>query len=99
VDSLLRAESKRSLANNEDVVKNYLREALLVREFGQDNEILYREKLSDDQQLQAALSLLGNGEHYSALLQPANEAKAEASVENSGKKTGTSKKKTEKKDN
>ncbi|MBN1757270.1 MAG: S41 family peptidase [Chitinispirillaceae bacterium] len=92
VDSLLRGESKRALADNEDEIKNYLCEALLIREFGQDNDIVYREKLSDDPQLQAALSLLRDRKQYSALLQPSEVNKAAAADSDSGKKTDKKKK-------
>ncbi len=98
IDSLLRTESKRALADNGDEIKKYLREALLIRVFGQDNNTVYREKLSDDPQLKAALSLLANKEQYAALLQPVTHEKASAAgaEKKSEKKTGknTEKKKT-----
>ncbi|MBN1309666.1 MAG: S41 family peptidase [Chitinispirillaceae bacterium] len=75
-DSLLRSESKRALAENETDIRKYIREALLTREFGQDNEVVYRERLSDDPQLQTALTLLSDNELYTALLQPAASAAA-----------------------
>jgi carboxyl-terminal processing protease len=70
VDSLLRNESRRELSENEKDVQRYVREALLIREFGQDDEVLYRERLSDDAQLQAALGVLSDANRYSMLLHP-----------------------------
>ena len=73
VDKMLQKESKRALSSNESDIKKYVREAIMIREFGQDNETIYREKLSDDRQLQAALQLLANEEQYKALLQPGSD--------------------------
>jgi carboxyl-terminal processing protease len=95
IDSLLRTESNRALADNEADIKKYLREALLIREFGQDNNTVYREKLSDDPQLRTALSLLDNKAQYAALLQPAAQEKT-AAADAAGTEKQTEKK-TEKK--
>ncbi|MBN1575184.1 MAG: S41 family peptidase [Chitinispirillaceae bacterium] len=76
VDSLLHDESTRALAANETDIRRHIREALLTREFGQDEEVIYREVLSDDPQLQTALALLSDSSRYTALLQPAADAAA-----------------------
>jgi len=70
MDSLLNVESNRELTENDNDIRKYIREAMLIREFGQDNELLFRERLSDDEQLRVAIDLLKNKEHYSAFLQP-----------------------------
>jgi carboxyl-terminal processing protease len=89
VDSLLRAESKRGLTQNEKDIKQYLREALLIREFGQDNDLVYRERLADDPQMRVAIDLLTNSARYSVLLKPVTK---EASTSGT---TGQPKKSTE----
>jgi len=70
LDSILTVESKRSLSENESEIKRYLREALLVREFGQDHEIYYRSKLTEDEQMKAAINILVDTNTYSKLLNP-----------------------------
>lgn len=70
IDSLLVMESRRELVENNEDVRKYIREALLLREFGTDNELLYRERLSDDKQIDVAIGLLTNIDDYSTLLKP-----------------------------
>lgn len=70
MDSLLKSESKRELTQNDKEIRQFLREAFLIREFGQDNEIVYRERLSGDFQLKAALNLLADTTKYLSLLKP-----------------------------
>ncbi|MDO5576753.1 MAG: hypothetical protein Q4F84_06705, partial [Fibrobacter sp.] len=77
LDSLLGVENKNSLAANETELKKYLREALLIREFGQDHEIYYKSKLADDTQLKTAYSLIADEVNYKKLLQPKNVVETE----------------------
>jgi len=70
MDSLLAVESRRCLVQNDTDIRQYIREALLIREFGQDNELIYRERLADDPQIKTAMALLTNPEAYAALLEP-----------------------------
>lgn len=70
MDSLLKDESARELAENETEIGKHIREALLTREFGQDDEVLYRERLRGDPQLETAVALLSDAERYAALLRP-----------------------------
>ena len=70
IDSLLSEESKRSVAKNDAEIRRFVREALIVREFGQDHEIYYRSKLAEDPQMKAALSVLVNSNEYTGLLKP-----------------------------
>ncbi len=68
IDSLLNEESKRTLSSNDAEIRKYLKEAFLVREFGQDHEIYYRTKLADDVQMKAALALLSDSVRYNSFL-------------------------------
>ncbi|HEX3020228.1 MAG TPA: S41 family peptidase [Chitinispirillaceae bacterium] len=68
MDSILTDESKRTLISNDAEIKKYLKESFLVREFGQDHEIYYRTKLSDDVQMKAALALLADSVRYNSIL-------------------------------
>ncbi len=68
MDSLLSEESKRTLTSNDAEIKKYLKEAFLVREFGQDHEIYYRTKLADDVQMKAAMALLSDSVRYNSFL-------------------------------
>lgn len=77
MDSLLVKESRSALTKNEDEVKKYLREALLIREFGQDHEIYYKAKLADDPQLKVAYSIISDEIKYQKLLQPKNAVETE----------------------
>lgn len=70
IDSVLSAESRRAVQATESEIKKYIRDALLIREFGQDHEVYYRSKLADDTQLKAALGLLSDKATYSSLLKP-----------------------------
>jgi carboxyl-terminal processing protease len=78
MDSILAAESRRELVDNESEMKSFLREAFITREFGQDNDVYYRLKLSQDNQLKAAIKLLLNKEKYVSLLKPGTIAEVES---------------------
>lgn len=81
IDSILVDESKRALASNDSEIQKYIRDALLIREFGQDHEVYYRTKLAEDAQLKAALALLSNKITYSALLKPQVTGQTNVNVE------------------
>jgi carboxyl-terminal processing protease len=70
IDAFLIEESKQTLQKNEKEIKKYLRDAILIREFGQDHEVYYRSKLADDAQLKTAIAILSDKNVYSALLKP-----------------------------
>ncbi|MBD3421179.1 MAG: PDZ domain-containing protein [Chitinivibrionales bacterium] len=70
IERLLAQERKREFAEVEQEVRKYIREAFLVREYGQDNELVYRTKLADDVQLKAALELLSDKNLYASILKP-----------------------------
>jgi carboxyl-terminal processing protease len=81
IDSVLVDESKRALASNDSEIQKYIRDALLIREFGQDHEVYYRSKLDDDVQLKAALALLSDKATYSVLLKPKGTGQTNVNVE------------------
>jgi carboxyl-terminal processing protease len=68
MDLILAEESKRALRQNDADIRRLVRNALLVREFGQDNEAVFRARLANDEQLAAALSILSDKNTYSKLL-------------------------------
>ncbi|MDR0330768.1 MAG: S41 family peptidase [Chitinispirillales bacterium] len=68
VDSILSADSKQAIRQSEPEIKRLIRDALLVREFGQDHESVYRSKLMSDEQFAAAAKLLADKPAYSRLL-------------------------------
>ncbi|MFW6244398.1 MAG: S41 family peptidase [Fibrobacterota bacterium] len=70
IDSILEEESRRALKKNDAEIRRLVRNALLVREYGQDHEIMYRSKIKDDEQLKAAMELLSDKEIYSSFLKP-----------------------------
>ncbi len=70
IDSMLARESKRAIADNERDVKKYLTEAFLTRQFGQDDELYWQWKLSDDAQLKTAIGFLTHNSAYATLLKP-----------------------------
>jgi carboxyl-terminal processing protease len=67
---ILAEENKREFTKNETEIRSYLREALMVRELGQDNDQIYRQKLLDDQQFKTAMALIANKAAYETLLKP-----------------------------
>ncbi|MBD3346948.1 MAG: PDZ domain-containing protein [Chitinivibrionales bacterium] len=70
INDVLKRQRKEEFSNQEDEIKKHITEAFLIREYGQDHEIVYRHKLADDEQLQTAMQLLSNPDPYKTLLQP-----------------------------
>jgi carboxyl-terminal processing protease len=95
VDSILAADSRHALRRNEPEIKRLIRDALLVREFGQDNEAVFRSKLANDEQFAVAMQILHNKNAYAALLKPKPAAvqKPPAATPGKDKKGGDNKKK------
>jgi carboxyl-terminal processing protease len=73
-DTLLKEEEMREMRDNEADIKAQIKNALLVREFGQDDPLIYRMALADDDQVQAAVALLRDTKTYSAFLKPKKKA-------------------------
>jgi carboxyl-terminal processing protease len=67
---VLAEENKREFAKSDADMRSFIREALIVRVLGQDNETVYRQKLTEDEQFQSALSIIINKNIYSRLLKP-----------------------------
>jgi carboxyl-terminal processing protease len=76
VDSILAADSRKAIRQNEPEIRRLIRDALLVREFGQDNEAVFRSKLGNDEQLAAAVRLLSDKSAYARLLKPPAKSQA-----------------------
>jgi len=70
IDGVLSQKSKSEFVTNSVEIKKYLRDALLSREFGPENEIVYRTRFRDDIQFQAALNMLADKATYQRLLKP-----------------------------
>ena len=68
IDTLLARESRRTLTENDKEIRRHLYEALLIRHYGQDDEVFFRWRLSGDPQMKTAISFLTDKGHYSALL-------------------------------
>ncbi len=75
IDSLLNTEAHRELKESEAEIRDAVREALLVRELGQDDEVVYRIRLGEDKVVQEAIQLMANKETYAALLTPSLASK------------------------
>jgi carboxyl-terminal processing protease len=70
IDQIFTKNSKNEFVQNAPQIKKYIREALLARENGSESDVVYRSRLDDDVQFQAALSLLSNRTTYDRLLKP-----------------------------
>jgi carboxyl-terminal processing protease len=70
IDNILSEKSKDDFAGNSVEIKKYIREALLSREFGPENDVVYRSKFAQDVQFQAALDLIADKKTYKRLLEP-----------------------------
>ena len=68
VDSILAEDSRQAIRRSETEIKRLIRDALLVRVFGQDNEAVFRSKLANDEQFAAAASILHDRNSYAKLL-------------------------------
>ena len=70
IETLLTAEGEREFENARDEIKTYIKDALLVRAKGQDNDEVFRVRLARDEQVRAAIDLLSDQNAYKALLAP-----------------------------
>jgi len=64
----LAEDSRQAIRRSETEIKRLIRDALLVRVFGQDNEAVFRSKLANDEQFAAAASILHDRNSYAKLL-------------------------------
>ncbi len=70
IDELLTLQSKNEFVKNAPEIKKYIRDAILTRESGAESDVVYRSRLDNDVQFQAALGLLSNRPAYERLLKP-----------------------------
>lgn len=68
LDAILLRSRREELAREVTEIKRILRMALLVREMGQDNDYIFREKLGHDLQLESAIEIIKSPKEYGALL-------------------------------
>ena len=72
IESILSKENSREFSENEKEITRFVREAFLMREFGQDNEIIFKGNLKEDTQVKAAIAVLNNKKLYDRLLAGSN---------------------------
>jgi len=74
LDKIMETNRNARLKAETEIISRHLRNAFLVRAFGQDNAFVQRQRLIYDEQLDAALKILGDREKYNALLGITNAA-------------------------
>jgi hypothetical protein len=67
---ILTDENKREFTKNDAEIRSYIKEAFMIREMGQDNDVVNRRKLLDDVQFKNALAIIENKAEYDRLLKP-----------------------------
>jgi carboxyl-terminal processing protease len=70
LQKILENEKKREIAKCEEEIKNYIKQALLSRMLGNDHELVYKEKLNNDEQFKSALNIISDTNTYQRLLLP-----------------------------
>ena len=70
IDKLYAAEGRREFVDNNVEIKRLIKEALLIREFGQDHDLVYQYILNDDNQVKNGIAILRNAARYNAILKP-----------------------------
>ncbi len=70
LEGILLQARRAELKEESEAIRRGLRMALLVREMGQDNDYIYKVKLSHDSQVAAAVALIKSPKNYKALLTP-----------------------------
>jgi carboxyl-terminal processing protease len=73
MERVLDKAAARAMGEHRDEIRGYITEALLVREFGQDNAVVYRKRLGNDLQLKTAFAILLDKGVYEGLLAPAGD--------------------------
>ncbi len=68
MDGLLLNSRRSELDREVDEIRNSLRLALIIREIGQDNDYINKEKLKNDVQLETAIELIKSPKAFKALL-------------------------------
>lgn len=70
MEKVLDGVNKRTMREQDKKIRKYVSQALLVRELGQDNEVVYRTRLKDDKQVRTAIAILKNKALHASLLEP-----------------------------
>jgi carboxyl-terminal processing protease len=73
VEAILAKASARTLLAHNTEVDRYLTEALLIRELGQDHDLVQRTILANDTQLKLAISILQKKAEYERFLTPSKK--------------------------
>jgi len=68
LDKMMETNRNARLKAETKIISRHLRNAFLVRAFGQDNSFVQRQRLTHDEQLEAALRILSDRNKYNALL-------------------------------
>jgi hypothetical protein len=68
LDKMMETNRNARLKAETKIISRHLRNAFLVRAFGQDNNFVQRQRLTHDEQLEAALRILSDRNKYNALL-------------------------------
>jgi carboxyl-terminal processing protease len=70
VENIIEAEGKRDFEKSESEIKLYIKDALMVREKGQDDSVVFKSRLARDIQVTSAVRMLRDRKAYEKLLQP-----------------------------
>ena len=75
LDNIMKEKRTELLKSEKELIVRQLQNAFLIREFGQENNLVQRLKLMDDEQLIAALNILKDKKKYNLLLSDRNDRK------------------------
>jgi hypothetical protein len=70
VEKILSNEGTREFEKSVDEIKKFIKDALIVRDKGQDDDVVFRLRLGRDVQVAAAMKLLLDTKTYHNLLSP-----------------------------
>jgi carboxyl-terminal processing protease len=73
LEKVLDAEGKRDFEKNIDEIRRFIKDALIVRDKGQDDDMVFMLRLRRDVQVQTAMKLLMDRKTYDSLLKPASK--------------------------
>jgi hypothetical protein len=73
LDEIMKENRNELFKSEKKLIVRQLRNAFLVREFGQDNAFVQRLKLKDDEQLATALDILKDRKKYNSFLSANNK--------------------------
>ncbi len=88
LDELLLSTRRKELDAEAELIREGIRMAVVVHEIGRDNDYVNRKKLEDDEQFQAALTLIKDSEAYHAVIK-AGSSEVVASQNGDGSQNNT----------